>query len=311
MPLTGHSDDVSLADILQVNALGRNTCRVMVTTPQGRGVFYLEQGTVVDAAFGELDGRDALFALLSARDSSFHVESGLTTHRRTIHDNWQHLLIEAMRREDGGIPVTGASKPPLTVVRPTDPAPAAAAGEAASTTPDVPAVSKPAVAPAAATAAPAPRARQQPRASGGKIAVIVLGAAALAAVGYFGASLLTNQGTTTAPATAAPPSAAPAAPSPAIEATALTGPGDAPPRLLSGEAPRSPQPDLALSPTVTLRVLVGLDGTVAEARVFRSRLDLSRFEETALEAVRTYRFQPATKGGSPVAAWVNLPVTFR
>jgi TonB family protein len=309
MPLTGHSDDVSLADLLQANALGRNTCRVMVTTPRGRGVFYLEEGTVVDAAFGDLDGRDALFALLGAPNSTFHVESGLTTHRRTIHDDWQHLLIEAMRREDGGIPVTAVARPALTVVNPAGPAPAVASVAQTPAARVAPVLDRPAVAAPAATVAPAPHGRRQGRSSGGKVAAIVLGAAGLAAVGYFAASLLTGQGATTAPATTVAPSAAPAAP--AIEATALTGPGDAQPRLLSGEVPNSPQPDLALSPTVTCRVLVGTDGRVVEARVFRSRLDLARFEEVALEAVRTYRFQPATKGGSPVPAWINLPVTFR
>ncbi|MEW6336326.1 MAG: TonB family protein [Acidobacteriota bacterium] len=311
MPLTGHSDDVSLADLLQANALGRNTCRVMVTTPQGRGVFYLEEGAVVDAAFGELDGRDALFALLSARDSSFHVESGMTTHRRTIHDEWQHLLIEAMRREDGGALPAIATRPPLTVVKLGEPAPSAPLKAPAAAQPDVAGRTRPTATEAVSSPAPARSTSRRSGAAGGRIAALAVGAAALAALGYFAASLLGYGGATTAPASVAPTSTEPTAPPPAVEASTLVGPGDAAPRLLSGEAPRSPQPDLALSPTVTLRVLVGPDGNVSEARVFRSRLDLAPFEEAALEAVRTFRFQPAARGGSPVAAWVNLPVTFR
>ncbi len=95
-----------------------------------------------------------------------------------------------------------------------------------------------------------------------------------------------------------------------IDATHLTGAGDAPPTLLASVPPVAPNVDLALAPTIVCRVLVDEDGRVAQARVYRSRLELAAFEEAALDAVARYRFRPALDDGKPVAAWVNWPVSF-
>jgi TonB family protein len=267
---------------------------------------------VVDAAFGELDGRDALFALLTAPDASYHVETGMTTHRRTIHDDWEHLLMETMRREDTGtLPSVKApeTRPHLAVVHPTDELPSAAprpspAGPpiAASTT----------SLPARRSAAQAPSGPSSRRSSSlGWVAVTGAAVIGLAAV-----LVLVSRSASYPPgdrvATAVPPPVGAAAMLAApVEAGDLTGPGDAPPRLLDGGQPVSPEPDLALKPVVTCRVLVDTEGRVAEAQIFRSRLDLARFEEVALETVRVYRFRPATRSGQAVPAWTNVPVTFR
>ncbi|MCB9574713.1 MAG: TonB family protein [Kofleriaceae bacterium] len=58
------------------------------------------------------------------------------------------------------------------------------------------------------------------------------------------------------------------------------------------------------------RALVDRDGRVREVSVYRSRLELAAFEAAAVDAVRAWRFAPARQGGAPVAAWVNLPVSF-
>lgn len=60
--------------------------------------------------------------------------------------------------------------------------------------------------------------------------------------------------------------------------------------------------------TVTLWVIVGPDGSVQNAGVARSlRPDL---DESALETVKTWRFQPAMKDGKPVAVQLNVMVSF-
>jgi protein TonB len=104
-----------------------------------------------------------------------------------------------------------------------------------------------------------------------------------------------------------PPAAAPIAP---VEADSLTGPADSQPRLKLGAAPRSPEPDAAVVPTIVCRVLVDERGRVGDARIFRSRLDLASFEDAALAAVRGFVFEPARRAGAPVPVWVNWPVTF-
>ena len=61
--------------------------------------------------------------------------------------------------------------------------------------------------------------------------------------------------------------------------------------------------------TVTLIVIVGADGRPHEMRVSRS-LGLG-LDEKVLEAVRTWRFEPARKDGQPVSVQIAVEVTFR
>jgi periplasmic protein TonB len=61
--------------------------------------------------------------------------------------------------------------------------------------------------------------------------------------------------------------------------------------------------------SVLLLVFVGADGRPHEVRVQRS-LGMG-LDEKALEAVRLWRFEPATKDGLPVAVMVNIEVNFR
>jgi protein TonB len=57
-----------------------------------------------------------------------------------------------------------------------------------------------------------------------------------------------------------------------------------------------------------LYVVIGPDGKPRDIRVART-LGLG-LDEKAIEAVRTWRFEPATKDGKPVAVAVNIEVTF-
>lgn len=65
-----------------------------------------------------------------------------------------------------------------------------------------------------------------------------------------------------------------------------------------------------LEGTVVLRVLVAETGGVGEAAVEASS-GCADLDKAAVEAVRKWRFIPATRGGVAVAVWVRQPVTFR
>lgn len=281
MALSGHSRELALPDLVQANALGRNTCRILVATPEGKGVIYLQDGAVVHASFGSLSGRDAFFALMAAENAYFHAESGLSTVFRTVQGDWQGLLMEAMQlRDEGRVP------------RPTFAASRQEQGGAADNVHQFPA-------PAAGVESGRAKvaARRHP-------AWAIAAAMVLLAVVAVGGVVLSSGGGAGRPA--APPS-----PAPVLEASALTGPDDAQPRLVSGVGPRSPLPELAVSPTIVCRLLIDEHGFVKEAAIYRSRLDLAAFEEAALDAARRFRFEPARKAGQPAAVWINWPVTFQ
>jgi len=84
-------------------------------------------------------------------------------------------------------------------------------------------------------------------------------------------------------------------------------------------APRpiySPDPDYSeearkakYQGTCVLWVIVGADGHPRDIRVYRS-LGMG-LDEKAIEAIRTWKFEPARKDGIPVAVQVNIEVSFR
>jgi len=61
--------------------------------------------------------------------------------------------------------------------------------------------------------------------------------------------------------------------------------------------------------TVVLWLVVGPDGRPRDIHLARS-LGMG-LDEKALEAVRTWRFEPARKDGQPVSVQINVEVTFR
>lgn len=301
MPITGNSADLPLIDLIQANVLVRNVCRITVAGPAGSGVMFLADGTVVHATYGNLEGRDAFFALVGTGDVFFQVETGLRAPRRTILEKWENLALEAMRlKDEGKLPLALAASPaatrPAAVVTPPPPTKISILSQEAPP--------RPAAFPARPT--PPAGARRKPDRRPLVLASLAVGVLLLAGIGYVAltnkpAQLETDQMS---------PASAPSAPAP-IEASELTQPGDVRPALLTGTPPPSPLPDLAIRPTIVCRILIGTDGTVQQAQVYQSRLDLAAFEEAAVQAVRGYRFKPAARKGTPVPVWVNWPVSFQ
>lgn len=324
----------SLTEIVQANAIGSNTCRILVTTPPGRGVIFVEAGEIVDAAYGDLSGEVAFHALINAEVLQTQVSTGLKTANRRISSGWQALIAQAMTlRFEGRLPVPSFPEdrsgveatvalgrhlplaPPVPVAPARDAAPGAGAPAPAATPAPPPARREP------ARAVPVSRPQPMEPAPKRRTAVAVAIGLVVVAVLVGGLFLLRGRGGSgggDAEALPAPGAAAPApvvaamAPSgAAVEATDLKDPRDSLPKLLSGPAPKSPNPESALFPTIVCRLLVGEDGSVREASVFRSRLDQAAFEDAAIAAVKGWRFHPGRRGDRPVAVWINWPVSFQ
>src|SRR5689334_12991967 len=100
MALVGDLKDLALVDIIQINCIGRNTARLTVHYPTGDGVFYFQDGEVVDARFGELTGIDAVYQALRYNEGSFRIDTGIAAPMRSIFDNWANILMEGMRLID-------------------------------------------------------------------------------------------------------------------------------------------------------------------------------------------------------------------
>jgi periplasmic protein TonB len=85
---------------------------------------------------------------------------------------------------------------------------------------------------------------------------------------------------------------------------------DRPPRLIRQVKPRYPQEAFVkkVEGVVVVEILIDAAGRVARARVIRSAPLL---DEAALEAVRSWVFEPAVRHGRPVATAAVAPVSFR
>jgi len=270
MALTGSSQDIPLADVLQVGANNRQTCRIVVRAPSGDGALYLDGGELVHASCGAEVGVDAACQLLAEPDVSYRIELGAVAGRRTIDLPCTQVLLEAARRADEA----DANRMPTGPTRPALPRPVSVIGRR--------------------------------RIAG----VIVRAAAAGVLLGVLiaGISLVArDRGDTPLMTSRAQPAAVPAAGSAA--AIAAVADPEVPPRPLSAPPPVAPAAS-ALAPTIAVRVLVDEQGIVRDARIYRSRLDLAAWEDAALDAVATWRFTPAQHAGAAVAAWVNVPVSF-
>ncbi len=100
MALVGDLKDLALVDIIQINCVGRNTARLTVNYPTGEGVFFFQDGEVVDARLGNLVGIDAVYRALGMEEGSFRIDAGVTSPTRTIFEQWASILMEGMRLID-------------------------------------------------------------------------------------------------------------------------------------------------------------------------------------------------------------------
>ena len=130
-----------------------------------------------------------------------------------------------------------------------------------------------------------------------------------------------------APARPASPSAAgesaePAAPPPALPPSAASttvtaaAPAPTPPDLPAAYQANPPPPypraarRLGVEGRVVLRVEVLADGRCGEIALSQSS-GHAVLDAAALEVVKGWRFVPATRAGQAVAAWVEIPISFR
>ena len=91
---------LQLTDIIQMNCLGRLTTALIITRDGEKGVIYLNEGEIIHAECGEQKGTEAFYKILSWQEGEFVSNIGVTPPVQTIYQNWEHLLVEAMRRTD-------------------------------------------------------------------------------------------------------------------------------------------------------------------------------------------------------------------
>jgi DNA-binding response OmpR family regulator len=91
---------LQLTDIIQMNCLSRLTTALEITRDGERGIIYLNEGEIIHAECGDREGAEAFYKILSWQEGEFVSKIGIAPKLQTIHQSWEHLLVEAMRRND-------------------------------------------------------------------------------------------------------------------------------------------------------------------------------------------------------------------
>jgi TonB family protein len=83
------------------------------------------------------------------------------------------------------------------------------------------------------------------------------------------------------------------------------------PRKISGAQPSYTDSarERKIAGTVILQAIIAADGTVPDVHVVRS-LEPS-LDQSSIDTIKTWRFEPGTKDGKPVPVQVNIETSFR
>ena len=100
MTMRGDLGEMSLVDLIQVNCTERSRACLRVRSRGREALLYFFEGDIVHAQLGTAEGVDVLYHLLTLTQGSFELEKGKQSPKRTIHESWNGLLLEGMRRID-------------------------------------------------------------------------------------------------------------------------------------------------------------------------------------------------------------------
>jgi hypothetical protein len=90
----------TLADVIQLNALGRFRGCLAVQHGERTGRVFFHDGEIVHAEHGTEVGERAFLEIMTWPGGRFRLDADVSTLQRSIQKNWQHLVLEAARLQD-------------------------------------------------------------------------------------------------------------------------------------------------------------------------------------------------------------------
>jgi branched-chain amino acid transport system substrate-binding protein len=114
--MVGNFPDVSFPDLIQFYCMSKKTVAIRVSTPdlpEGRGEFFVADGELLDARFGERVGVDALQRALHIRRGSFEVEVDVRPPMRRIHVPLNEVLHQEMPEREALLRSAALPRPSL------------------------------------------------------------------------------------------------------------------------------------------------------------------------------------------------------
>ena len=96
----GELKRIQLDNLIQLYCLSAETMAVKINQGDYSGTVYLEEGEIVHAESGSRSGEDAFYAIMALQGGRIETSQTEKAVQRTIHQNYQFLLMEAARRSD-------------------------------------------------------------------------------------------------------------------------------------------------------------------------------------------------------------------
>lgn len=100
MPIEGDLREIDLTSVIQVICTERRRAGLVVRRRGEEGVLFFDEGEIVHATLGPLEGEDAVFQLLSWKDGRFRMTDRVLSPSRTVRRGWNQLLLEGLSRLD-------------------------------------------------------------------------------------------------------------------------------------------------------------------------------------------------------------------
>lgn len=94
--------DAPLAELLQAICGARRSGQLTFRSGASFGYLFLQQGQVVHAVCGTVEGEEAVYHMLGWPPGSFALKDDVLPHKRTISATWEQLLFEGASRADVG-----------------------------------------------------------------------------------------------------------------------------------------------------------------------------------------------------------------
>jgi hypothetical protein len=100
LDLWGNLKDFSLPDVIQLVGFGRKTGVLSVEYDTGSSMLFFQDGHVVHAKNGSLEGEEAVYELFHVLEGEFKFQADKEAPRQTIHMDPTNLVMEAARLLD-------------------------------------------------------------------------------------------------------------------------------------------------------------------------------------------------------------------
>jgi len=92
--------ELSITDMLNILNVEKANAVINISSTAGTGKIYMENGEIVHAQFGDLEGLDALKAIFSLEGGTFSVEKGAKAPKKTIDVPFNNLMLEIFAQID-------------------------------------------------------------------------------------------------------------------------------------------------------------------------------------------------------------------